>query len=74
MLAVPIELQCPAEGALSVARSRNSSSSISPAASLRRLRQMTVPEPTCETLDYQLIRRDSDAAPTLVRRPIQGKA
>ena len=44
--AVPIVLQCPADGALSVARLRNSSSSISPAASLRRLRQITVPDPT----------------------------
>src|SRR3546814_3400502 len=44
--AVPIVLQCPADGALSHARSRNSSSLISPAASLRRERQMTVPEPT----------------------------
>src|SRR3546814_17257471 len=44
--AVPIVLQCPADGALSHARSRNSSSLISHAASLRRERQMTVPEPT----------------------------
>src|SRR3546814_20011746 len=44
--AVPIVLQCPADGALSHARSRNSSSLISPAARLRRERQMTVPEPT----------------------------
>src|SRR5690606_11405914 len=46
VLAVPIELQWPAEGALSVALSRNSSSSISPAASSRRERQITVPDPT----------------------------
>src|SRR3546814_3515689 len=44
--AVPIELQCPADGALLHARSRNSSSSIYPAASSRRLRQITVPDPT----------------------------
>jgi len=44
--AVPIELQCPADGALLVARRRNSASSISPAANARRLRQITVPEPT----------------------------
>ena len=44
--AVPIVLQWPGEGAESVARRRNSSSSISPAPSLRRLRQITVPEPT----------------------------
>jgi hypothetical protein len=39
-------LQCPADGAKAQAASRNSSSVISPAASLQRLRQMTVPEPT----------------------------
>ena len=44
--AVPMVLQWPAEGALLQARCRNSSSSISPAASCRRLRQITVPEPT----------------------------
>jgi hypothetical protein len=44
--AVPIVLQWPELGALSIARLRNSASSISPAASLRRLRQMTVPLPT----------------------------
>ena len=44
--AVPMVLQCPADGALLQARCRNSSSSISPAASWRRLRQITVPEPT----------------------------
>src|SRR3546814_12475777 len=44
--AVPIVLQCPADGALSHARSRNSASLISPAASLRRERQMTHAEPT----------------------------
>ena len=44
--AVPMVLQCPAEGALLQARCKNSSSSISPAASWRRLRQITVPEPT----------------------------
>ena len=48
--AVPIELQCPAEGALSVARSRNSSCVISPAASFRLLRQITVPDPTSSPL------------------------
>ena len=32
------------------------------------------PEPTFVTLDYELIRRQSDAAPTLARRPIEGKA
>ena len=44
--AVPIVLQWPAEGADAHAASRNCSSVISPAASLRRLRQITVPEPT----------------------------
>jgi hypothetical protein len=44
--AVPMVLQWPAEGALSAARWMNSSSLISPAASLRRERQITVPEPT----------------------------
>jgi hypothetical protein len=39
-------LQCPGDGAEAQAASRNSSSVISPAASLQRLRQMTVPEPT----------------------------
>ena len=48
--AVPMVLQWPAEGALLQARCRNSSSSISPAASWRRLRQMTVPEPTSSPL------------------------
>jgi hypothetical protein len=39
-------LQWPAEGAEASAVSKNSSSSISPAASLRRLFQMAIPEPT----------------------------
>ena len=43
-------------------------------AEIKQRRAGNRPEPVCETLDYQLIRRDSDAAPTLVRRPIQGKA
>src|SRR5262245_58666783 len=44
--AVPIVLQWPAEGAEAQAASRNSSSVISPAARRRRLRQITVPDPT----------------------------
>src|ERR1044072_9696385 len=44
--AVPIVLQWPAEGAESAARRRNSASSILPAPSKRRDRQMTVPDPT----------------------------
>jgi len=44
--AVPIVLQWPAEGADEAAASMNCSSLISPAASLRRERQMIVPEPT----------------------------
>ena len=43
--AVPIVLQWPMEGAESIAACKNSSSSMVPAASLRRERQMTVPEP-----------------------------
>ncbi len=39
-------LQCPADGAEAQAAARNCSSLISPAASLRRLRQITVPDPT----------------------------
>jgi len=39
-------LQWPMDDAEASAASKNSSSSISPAASLRRLRQITVPEPT----------------------------
>src|SRR5215510_1446222 len=44
--AVPIVLQWPSEGADAAAASRNCFSLISPAASLRRERQITVPEPT----------------------------
>ena len=44
--AVPIVLQWPSDGAESLARRMNSSSSILPAPSSRRERQMTVPEPT----------------------------
>src|SRR5690554_14176 len=44
--AVPMVLQCPTDGADASAASRNSSSSISPAASLRRDCQITVPDPT----------------------------
>ncbi len=44
--AVPIVLQWPTDGADASAASKNSSSVISPAANLRRLRQMIVPEPT----------------------------
>ena len=43
---MPIVLQWPSDGADAAARARNSFSSISPAASLRRERQITVPEPT----------------------------
>src|SRR5690242_4478208 len=43
--AVPIVLQWPADGADAHAAAMNSSSSISPAASFRRARQITVPEP-----------------------------
>ena len=39
-------LQWPSDGADAAAASRNCFSSISPAASLRRERQITVPEPT----------------------------
>ena len=44
--AVPMVLQWPSEGAEAAAASRNCFSLICPAASLRRERQMTVPEPT----------------------------
>lgn len=44
--AVPMVLQWPADGALLQASCKNSSSSMSPAANRRRLRQITVPEPT----------------------------
>src|SRR3712207_9150908 len=44
--AVPMVLQCPAEGAEASAVSKNCSSSISPAASLLRLFQTAIPEPT----------------------------
>src|SRR5207253_5942311 len=44
--AVPMVLQWPGDGAESQARRTNSSSSISPAPSRRRDRQMTVPDPT----------------------------
>ena len=43
--AVPIVLQWPADGAEAQAAAMNSSSLIAPAASLRRARQITVPEP-----------------------------
>ena len=44
--AVPIVLQWPSDGAEAAAASRNCCSFILPAASLRRERQITVPEPT----------------------------
>src|ERR1041385_794419 len=43
--AVPMVLQCPADGAEAQANSMNSSYVISPAASFRRARQITVPDP-----------------------------
>lgn len=43
-------------------------------AEIKQRRAGNRPEPTCVTLDYELVRRDSDAAPTLARRSIQGKA
>ena len=43
--AVPIVLQWPIDGAEASAASRKPSSSISPAASLRRERQIAMPEP-----------------------------
>ena len=46
VIAVPIGLQWPTEGAESATRAIISSSSISPAARARRERQSTVPEPT----------------------------
>src|ERR1041384_1128165 len=44
--AVPMVLQWPTDGAEAAAASRNSFSVICPAASLRRERQIPVPEPT----------------------------
>jgi LacI family transcriptional regulator len=42
-------------------------------AELKKRRAGSRPEPTYITLGYELIRRQSDAAPTLARRPARGK-
>jgi LacI family transcriptional regulator len=42
-------------------------------AELKQKRSGGKVEPTCITLDYELIRRDSDAAPTLAKRSARRK-
>lgn len=42
-------------------------------AEIKQRRAGNRPEPTCVTLDYELVRRQSDAAPTLAGRPIRGE-